>query len=174
MTSQGAFWEPEKQSRGFMLPSATVEWSTPLWLFDPMNAEFRFTVDVAASHEHHRCERYYTKEDNGLAQDWRGERVWCNPPYNAEALQAFTQKAWETTREDPSSLAVFLVPVKSDQKWWHRYAIKSEVRFIPGRVAFGGAANSAPMPVTFVIISHKHGPAMLSFEGSQAELFDDS
>ncbi len=171
MTDQGAFWEPAEQpSRGCMLPAASVEWSTPGWIYRPLHAEFAFTVDVAASDTNALCKRYYTRETNGLLQDWHGERVWCNPPFDAEALQAFTSKAWQVTREDHTALATFLVPVKADQRWWHRYAIRSEVRFIPGRVAFGDARYGGPMACAIVIMSQRHPSLMTSFVTQQTAL----
>lgn len=48
------------------------EWETPQDLFNELDAEFHFTVDVAASDERHKCERYYTKEQDGLKQNWGG------------------------------------------------------------------------------------------------------
>lgn len=61
--------------------SDTVEWSTPQHVFDALNDEFRFTLDPAATKENAKCPRFYTVEQDGLAQDWSGERVFCNPPY---------------------------------------------------------------------------------------------
>jgi phage N-6-adenine-methyltransferase len=57
----------------------STEWSTPQDFFDKLNEKYHFTLDVAASDENHKCEHYYTKEQNGLAQPWEGV-IWCNHP----------------------------------------------------------------------------------------------
>ena len=62
-------------------------------VFDPLNERFRFTIDVACSEHNAKCERFYTAEDDGLAQSWAGERVWCNPPHSN--LEAWVHKAWD-------------------------------------------------------------------------------
>lgn len=61
--------------------SATPEWATPQDLFDKLNREFRFTLDPAATKKNAKCKRFYTEKENGLEQSWKGERVFCNPPY---------------------------------------------------------------------------------------------
>lgn len=62
----------------------TVEWETPQDLFDRLNDEFHFTIDACASKDNAKCKRYFTKEQDGLKQDWTGEVVWCNPPYGRQ------------------------------------------------------------------------------------------
>lgn len=52
------------------------EWETPQDLFDELDAEFKFTLDVCATHENVKCERYFTKENNGLTQDWSNPYRW--------------------------------------------------------------------------------------------------
>lgn len=52
--------------------SASVEWSTPQEVFDKLNSEFHFTLDVAATPENAKCERYYTKAEDGLKMPWGG------------------------------------------------------------------------------------------------------
>lgn len=64
-----------------MFSSKKQDWETPQWLFDKLDQEFNFTVDVASNEENHKCEKYYTEAENGLEQDWSDETVWCNPPY---------------------------------------------------------------------------------------------
>jgi hypothetical protein len=44
------------------------------------------------------------------------------------------------------------VPARTDTNWWHEYAIQHEVRFVRGRLKFGGAKNSAPFPSAVVVI----------------------
>lgn len=167
---QGGFtWHKPAKPRGALLPSATVEWATPPWLFRQLDDEFNFTVDVAASPENAKCERYYTKEQNGLEQSWAGEHVWANPPYDHRSLTAFASKATREIAADPSVLVVLLVPVKSDQGWFHEHAMRGEIRFIRGRVAFGGAAT-APMPVCVVVLSRHHSPGILSLESPQSTI----
>lgn len=68
-----------------MFTSNTPEWGTPQDFFDKLNDEFHFDLDIAASEDNHKCDRYYTKETDGLAHqdEWSGT-VWCNPPYGRE------------------------------------------------------------------------------------------
>ncbi len=67
-----------------MFSSKTDEWATPQEFFNNLNDEFHFTVDVCATEDNAKCDKYYTRQDDGLAQDWSGEVVWCNPPYGRE------------------------------------------------------------------------------------------
>ena len=65
--------------------SESGEWSTPQDLFDRLNQHYGpFTLDPCATPENAKCERYFTAEDDGLAQRWRGEAVFMNPPYGRE------------------------------------------------------------------------------------------
>jgi site-specific DNA-methyltransferase (adenine-specific) len=130
-----------------VIPAAkTVEWSTPPWLFNQLHREFHFTVDAASSDENAKLPRHWTKEDSAFDHDWTGERIFCNPPFGAKELELFTARAYNS-----SCLAVFVVPVKADQMWWHRYALQSEIRFIRGRVTFGDAANCFPGPIAVLV-----------------------
>jgi len=61
----------------------SVEYETPQNIFDPLNLEFGFTVDVCATPKNRKCQAYFTKEQNGLIQDWKGI-CWCNPPTGRE------------------------------------------------------------------------------------------
>ena len=77
-----------------MFSSNTEEWSTPQDFFDKLNDEFHFTLDVCSTHENAKCKKHYTKDDDGLSQDWTGETVWCNPPYGRE-MPKWIQKCAE-------------------------------------------------------------------------------
>lgn len=64
-----------------LFSSKTDNWETPPEVFKYLDNEFKFTLDPCASNENHKCDKYFTKEENGLLQDWGGQRVYCNPPY---------------------------------------------------------------------------------------------
>ena len=163
----GVVWSDPPRPRGALLPSLTCEWAAPWPLFRRLDKEFNFTIDVAASANNTKCPRFYDVMQNGLDQSWAGERVWCNPPYDHKNLTLFSAKAVEEAVN--GTLTVMLVPVKSDQAWWHEYAMKHEIRFIRGRVAFGDAAT-APFPVCVVVISSIHGPKLVTMEQQQIPL----
>lgn len=55
-----------------MFSSKTDKWSTPQWLFDRLNNIFCFTLDACADNANHKCEKYFTEEQNGLNQSWGG------------------------------------------------------------------------------------------------------
>jgi site-specific DNA-methyltransferase (adenine-specific) len=138
-----------EHSRKVMSSSVDMTWATPQAWFDYLNLEFKFTLDPCCHHETAKCKKHYTPEEDGLAQSWQDERVFMNPPYGRE-LGVWMKKAYEEAR-DNGALVVAFVPARVDTEWWHRYAVKGEVRFPKGRVKFAGADASAPFPVAVVI-----------------------
>jgi len=52
--------------------SKTDDWATPQDFFDQLNKEFHFTLDPCADEQNHKCEKFYTKEQDGLSHDWGG------------------------------------------------------------------------------------------------------
>lgn len=123
-------------------------WETPQDFFDHLNDEFHFNVDVCATSDNAKCNTYFTKENNGLSQSWRGV-CWCNPPYGRE-IGKWVQKAYLSSRD--GSTVVMLLPARTDTKWFHEYIYnQAEIRFIKGRLKFGNSKNSAPFPSMVVV-----------------------
>lgn len=123
------------------------EWETPQDLFDDLNKEFKFRVDVCATKDNYKCPLYFSPEIDGLKVDWSPwYSVWCNPPYSNIA-------AWAKKCSEHDGLAVMLVPARTDTRWFHEYCYNKphvELRFIKGRLRFSGA-GSAPFPSMLVI-----------------------
>jgi len=136
-------------NKDVMWSSATGEWETPQDLFDELDEIFHFTLDPCATPENAKCELFYTKEDDGLRQNWGGHRVFMNPPYGRE-ITRWVRKAYLESRK-PNTVVVCLLPARTDTKWFHNYCTRGEVWFIKGRLKFGGARNSAPFPSMIVI-----------------------
>jgi phage N-6-adenine-methyltransferase len=110
---------------------------TPRSLFDPLNVEFEFTLDAAASADNALLERFYDRESDGLASSWHGERVWCNPPYSD--IRPWVEKMLRSNAQ----LVVMLLPAnRCEQSWWQDYIEplrrggKIETRFQRGRLRF--------------------------------------
>ena len=133
--------------------SATEEWATPQEFYNALDAEFHFTLDPCSTDENAKCAKHYTKEQNGLAQDWTGETVFCNPPYGRE-MPKWIRKCYE--HYTGGGIAVMLIPARTDTKAFHEYIYgKAEIRFIKGRLKFGGSQNSAPFPSMVVVFGGK-------------------
>lgn len=123
-----------------MFSSKTDLWETPQELFDELNREFGFQTDVCALPENAKCDEFYTPEQDGLSQQWTGV-CWCNPPYGRK-IGKWVKKAAES-----KATVVMLLPARTDKKWFHDYIIpNAEIRFIKGRLKFGGSKNGAPFP----------------------------
>ena len=136
-------------NRKAMFSSASDDWETPQWLFDKLNDEFHFTIDVCASKENAKVSRFYTKEQNGLNQDWTGETVWCNPPYGRQ-IKHWIYKAYQ--HFIGGGRAVLLIPARTETSWFHDYIYgQAEVRFIRGRLHFNNSKWNAPFPSMIVI-----------------------
>ena len=134
-----------------MFSSETDQWATPQDFFDKLNEEFHFTLDPCANEHNYKCEKYFTKEQDGLVQDWSGETVFCNPPYGREIIR-WVQKCFLEVESGGCKCAVMLIPARTDTRWFHEYIYgKAEIRFIKGRLKFGDCKNSAPFPSMVVI-----------------------
>ena len=138
-----------------MFSSATDNWATPQDFFDKLNDEFHFTLDVCADENNHKCEHYYTKEIDGLRRPWIGT-IWCNPPYGRK-IGEWVRRAYLSSNIG-SATVVMLLPARTDTRWFHDYIYNkpnTEIRFIKGRLKFGGCKNSAPFPSMVVIFRSK-------------------
>ena len=139
-----------------LFSSNSNEWYTPKDLFDKLDKEFNFTLDPCCTKESALCDKYYTKEDDGLKQDWSGDTqdwskdiVFMNPPYGRE-IKDWIKKAYEESKR--GATVVCLIPSRTDTTYWHDYCFKGEVRFLKGRLSFSNK-GTAPFPSAVVIFS---------------------
>ena len=134
-----------------------MEWETPPDIFAACDAIWHFDLDVAASHENHLCDEYFTIEDDGLSQSWEGHRGWCNPPYGRSGNNSIGRWIEKAAKESmkPDTMVVCLVPARTDTHyfadWVFPYA--AEVSYLRGRVKYrlhGKELNSSPFPSCLV------------------------
>lgn len=111
-------------------------WQTPLWLFDALDIEFGFWLDVASSKQNALCSHYLTEADNALSTNWESHgAIWCNPPYSK--ILPWIEKAAEQSYKQHKAV-VLLVPEDMSVGWFSK-ALETvdEVRvIIGGRINF--------------------------------------
>lgn len=142
-------------------------------LFEIMDRRYMFCTDAAASAKNAQKRDFWTREDNGLLQDWRGRRVWCNPPYSD--LRPWVEKA--ARRE--ADIAVLLLPAnRAEQAFWHEIVeplvAKPGARyyFLRRRWKFkapDGSVGVSP-PFGLVVLEVWGGRALFAWD-RQTELF---
>jgi len=127
-----------------MFSKASDDYTTPRMCFHVLNREFFFNDDPCP-----------IGGLDGLEREW-GSSVFVNPPYSN--IRGFMDKALAEIKANRSDRVVFLVPCRTDTKWWHECVLPfaSEVRFIKGRLKFGESKNSAPFP-SCVIVFRRSG-----------------
>jgi len=139
---------------------------TPDAIWQPLNDEHGFTIDVAANAENAKCARFYDRAADGLSHRWAGEVVWCNPPYSD--LVAWVRKALDEVRYGHCRKVVMLLPAnRTEQRWWQdliepvrdREGTGVTTRNLPGRARFGTPTGegrvgktSAPFGLVIVVI----------------------
>lgn len=118
--------------------SERLDWKTPKVVYQILDAEFRFDFDPCP----------VNPKFDGLACDWGGSS-YCNPPYGRD-LGRWIEKGFAEFKKGKT--VVFLIPSRTDTKWWHEYCMKAtEIRFIKGRLRFDDQKNSAPFPSAIII-----------------------
>jgi phage N-6-adenine-methyltransferase len=133
--------------------SAKQDWETPWDFFSPINTEFNFTLDAAASSTNTKVpSNFLTEEQDGLSTSWGSNTVWLNPPYGSgrSPLKSRLKKAYEESLTGATS--VLLIPARTNTNWFHEICLKyGEVRFVRGRPKFGDATHGLPQPLCLVI-----------------------
>jgi hypothetical protein len=125
------------KGRRAIFSSESVNWRTPQALYSRLNEEFKFTLDPCP-----------IGGAGGLERSWKGERVYCNPPYGAGVLR-WLRKSRE------ADLAVYLLPARTDTVWFHGWGLQAEeVRFLKRRLRFGGE-NDAPFPSLILVFRNR-------------------
>ena len=107
-----------------------VDWWTPPEVFEKLN--IKFDLDPASPEggvPWLPTNKYFTKKDNGLEQEWVGN-VWLNPPYGRHTgtwLDKFINHG----------NGIALVFARTETLWFHNYALQSEgLLFTKGRFKF--------------------------------------
>lgn len=128
--------------------SDKIVYSTPIKLFKVLNDEFNFNLDVCANEENAKCKTYFTEQDNGLIQDWKGV-CWMNPPFNKE-LKKWVIKARNESKKH-NSVVCCLVPFRGNTVWFKDVCMDAEIRFIIGEVNFNDLDRGLWLPMCLMI-----------------------
>ena len=123
------------------------EWLTPPEIIK-MLGEFDLDPCAPISRPWETAKQHYTKEDNGLIQNWEG-RVFCNPPYGKEA--AF----WlEKCAMHGNAIALTFARTETRMFFNHIWYKATAVLFIKGRLKFyhvtGEQGDSAGAPSVLI------------------------
>ena len=127
------------------------DWSTPKEFYDELDKEFKFDFDPCPLNND-------LSTWDGLKGAW-GKVNFVNPPYSRKLKEGFVKKAVEEYGLGKTS--VMLLPVSTSTKLFHEHIlpnITEPVRFIKGRLKFGGATSSGTfdsMIVIFKTVNHE-------------------
>ena len=145
------------------IESTSDEWETPHDIFNSLHARFDFTLDVCATEQTAKCERYFTIKDDGLKQSWKNHRVWANFPYSN--ISKWIEKAYREVVFNDCKLVCMLLPNWTDRDWFHDWVlnppkfsehqqVKVSIEYLRGRVKFllNGKTVKTPRFGSMVVI----------------------
>ncbi|MCX8008547.1 MAG: phage N-6-adenine-methyltransferase [Patescibacteria group bacterium] len=82
------------------------------------------------------AKKFYTKEENGLLQDWVG-KIWMNPPYSSKLISLFADKFVQEVEKKNIQEAMILVNNATETKWFEKLSsVCGTICFLYKRVAF--------------------------------------
>jgi phage N-6-adenine-methyltransferase len=117
-----------------------AEWYTPIEIVTPARTVLG-AIDLDppstdAANQIVKAKRIYTKQDDGLKQEWNG-RVWLNPPYTHSEIVAFVSKMLTERKAGRVTTGIMLTHNYTDTVWFHDAAsIADAICFTRGRVKF--------------------------------------
>tara|TARA_R110002126_G_C10050587_1_gene460281 strand:- start:38 stop:454 length:417 start_codon:yes stop_codon:yes gene_type:complete len=133
----------------YMNKSTTDSWSTPTNIKSTLQEEFNFD-------EYDPCPLNDNPDFDGLEEEW-ANKTFVNPPYSKLKTTIKNGLGWVEKAHieaQKGKLVVMLIPARTDTTWFHDIILKNnyEVRFIKGRLKFGGKKGCAPFPSILVIM----------------------
>lgn len=132
--------------------SGQNEWYTPPeYIRKAVEVMGGIDCDPASSEIANRivgADTYFTAEQDGLAQTWRG-RVWMNPPYSQPLIADFCRAAVEKLDSGEIMEAMVLVNNATETEWFQCLCRRSAVVYFPDhRICFidpNGNKQSSPL-----------------------------
>jgi len=127
-----------------------IEWYTPEAYIEAARLVMD-TIDMdpascKMANEVVNAKTFFDKDDDGLAQEWKGT-LWLNPPFKADLAKAFVHKLCESHKAKDVPQAVLLTNNNTDTKWWHEAADTcAAICFTHGRIAFYNPAGETASP----------------------------
>lgn len=133
-------------------------WITPQYIVESLG---EFDLDPCAHTEmpYSTAKEMNTLPTDGLTLDWKGKRIWCNPPYGRE-----TFKWIKKLSESKSGVAIIFA--RTETKGFHEYIWNKahSVFFFRGRIKFlnkeGVQGNSANAPSCLISFSSEDTEAI--------------
>lgn len=121
-------------------------YATPKLFYDKLNSEFNFDFDPCP----------FKSDFDGLVIDWIGN-IYINPPYSN--IEPFIKKGIYEIKKGNAKKCVYLIPVRSDTKYWHNLIMKysDEIRFVKSRLNFNESKSPAPFPCVVVVFDELNG-----------------
>jgi site-specific DNA-methyltransferase (adenine-specific) len=133
------------------------QWETPSQLFTLLDDEFCFDLDVCASADNTKCDRFFDRATNGLVQRWAPLTCWCNPPYSD--VMPWIMKAIDEAIG--GAVVVLLLPGDTSTKWWHLASQwASERRELIGRVRFVNAPGAPKFGSVLFVFNGRYQAGM--------------
>lgn len=120
-------------------------WATPKDIYD-LYMEKGFFDPCPLNAEHDGLDPNFS---------WK-QKTYVNPPYSD--IKSWLVKALIEIEAGNSEEIVFLIPARTDTKWFHEFIYNNPlatIEFIKGRLKFGDSKNSAPFPSMYVIFNKK-------------------
>jgi len=147
----------------------TDEWETPAELFQQISDRWGpFDLDAAATAANAKAPKFFTKEDDGLAQVWGGN-VYVNPPYGRNETGLWVAKALRSSEEEQAKSVTMLLPASTSTKWFHGYILERAtiVLFIKRRVNFIRPDGiSGPAPFSSMVVHYQgRNPLQITYVG---------
>lgn len=131
--------------------SGNNEWYTPMPYAEAARRVLgRIDLDPASTDEANqvvKATRYYTIDDDGLAQAWQGN-VYMNPPYSTDLIGKFGDKLLDHLSRGDVPSAIVLVNNATDTAWFHSMAAWANALCFPrGRIRFWSPGGEIGAPL---------------------------